>query len=164
MPVIAFLNYPDFIRELETEHPTAPVRVQHFSDRYGQAGTFLRTIDYKIECAFSNDVDTFLVRFPLAKLYVYDCPTDDQLQQMEEIFNKSYQAVALITRHLQELGYDVRPGLLAETDTAKAVADIATLYSYLNIDPTTHQPTNQPATQQTNQPPNKPTNHPTEVQ
>ncbi|MCB0190607.1 MAG: hypothetical protein KDJ65_01540 [Anaerolineae bacterium] len=151
MTVIAFLNYQDFICELETEHPDAPVRVQDFTDRYGQAGTFLRHIDYKIEVAFSNGVDTCLVRFVLARLSVFDRPSPDQTKMIEDAFIRSENAAKLITRHLHELGYDVRPGLIAETDTAKAIANIDSLYTYLNIKPpyqSSDQPIIKPASQE----------------
>ncbi len=147
MTTIAFLTYKDFIKELETCHPESAIRVQDLQELYATPGTFLRHLDYKVEAAFNDGPGTYLVRFTVARLSVFDSPSPDQANKIDCAFDDSEQVCAIIRTHLEQLGYDVRPGLFAGTDTAKAVADINTLYSYLHIDHPSNPQTNPPTTQ-----------------
>lgn len=132
--VIAFLTYKDFITELETCHPESAVRVQDLQERYANPGTFLRHLDFKVEAAFNDGPDTYLIRFTVARLSVFDRPSPDQANKVDCAFDDTEQVGAIIRTHLEQLGYDVRPGLLAGTDAAKTVADLSSLYSYLNVE------------------------------
>lgn len=134
MSVIAFLTYKDFIKELETCHPESAVRVQDIQERYATPGTFLRHLDFKVEAAFDDGPDTYLIRFTVAQLSVFDRPSPDQANKVDCAFDDTEQVSAIIRTHLEQLGYDVRPGLFAGADTAKAVADLNTLYSYLKVE------------------------------
>lgn len=137
--VIAFLTYKDFITELETCHPES-IRVQDLQERYANPGTFLRHLDFKVEAAFSDGPDVYAIRFKVAQLSVFDKPSPQQANATDAAFDDSERVCALIRSHLEQLGYDVRPGLFAGTDTAKAVADINTLYSYLKVEFTPKSP------------------------
>lgn len=127
--IIGFLDLRDFEKELLNTLLAPPiVRLQDFKKTESRPGAFIRFHNYYVEAAFVHGDEVRTCRFKIAEVGAFDDPSPEQRQKIQAADRASHLARLALKTYLSDLGYDVRPGLIAGSEQSKALAPLSTLF------------------------------------